>query len=152
MREQGEQMSQPQNTTYTYLPVVQNQKANPFCQMSPQDTRKAKDEFSEKLGWLVQKSQSRDKFDKEFWTAVMEADSMFGRSQKNQCANSALSALGGAVEKLQHGDLSQKQIDNIQPVLDLLHKHYPDKWGKTDFVDGTPKVKTTTAPELFEFK
>jgi len=145
-------MSQPQNTTYTYLPVVQNQKANPFYQLSAKETLKLKGDLSEKLGWLVQRSQSRIEFDQEFWSAVMEADSMFGRSQLNQCANSALSALGGAVEKLQHGDLSQKQIDNIQPVLDLLHKHYPTLWGKTDFVDGTPKVKTTTAPELFEFK
>jgi len=145
-------MSQPQNTTYTYLPVVQNQKANPFYQLSAKETLKLKGDLSEKLGWLVQKSQSRLPKDQGFWEAVMQADSMFGRSQQNQCANSALSALGGAVEKLQHGDLSQKQIDNIQPVLDLLHTHYPTLWGKTDFVDGTPKVKPTTAPELFEFK
>ena len=145
-------MSQPQNTTYNYLPVVKNQKANPFYQLSAKETLKLKGDLSERLGWLVQKSQSRDKFDQEFWSAIMEADTMFGRSQLNQCANSALSALGGAVEKLQHGDLSQKQIDNIQPVLDLLHKHYPALWGKIDFVDGSVTVKTTVDPnQLFEF-
>ena len=145
-------MSQPQNTTYTYLPVVKNQKANPFYQLSAKETQRLKGELSERLGWLVQLSQSRIPKDEQFWEAVQESDSIFGRSQMNQCANSALSALGGAVEKLQHGDLSQKQIDNIQPLLDLLHTHYPDKWGKIDFVDGTPKVKTTTAPQLFVFE
>jgi hypothetical protein len=145
-------MSQPQNTTYNYLPVVKNQKANPFYQLSAKETQRLKGDLSERLGWLVQLSQSRIEFDQEFWSAIMEADTMFGRSQLNQCANSALSALGGAVEKLQHGDLSQKQIDNIQPVLDLLHKHYPTLWGKIDFVNGSVTVKTTVDPnQLFQF-
>ena len=135
-------------TQYTYTTVVKNQKNNPFTRQDRH--QQLQNDLSRRLGWLVQLQQTPGTAAQEFWEAMTTPHKMFGRSSLHQKPNTGLSALGGACEKLAHGDLSLKQLNNIMPVLKAMSEYWPELWSEIEFQDQTePEPQPTKA--LFDF-
>jgi hypothetical protein len=124
-----------------YYKDYKTQKNNAFCKMAAGHAVLLQ-QLTRRLAWIGQLSQSRNQLDQDTWAKFNTPLNIFGRSSKNLCANTALNALSGAVEKLLVGDLSEKQIDNIVPVLTLLNQYYPDLWENIEFVDIEQPVST----------
>ena len=133
---------------YAYTSEAKHQKNNPFCKMEQKE--RLHSDLARRLGWLTQLHQSKDPLSQEFWQAMTQPHKMFGRSSENHCANTGVSALGGAVEKLTHGDLSQKQLLNIMPVLQAMSQYFPDEWSQIVFVEKQQHKEKPTSG-LFEF-
>lgn len=134
--------------SYKYVREVKNQPNNPFCKIDQKGNLLS--DLARRLGWITQCHQSSVPLERDFWEAMMEPHKMFGRSSENQCANTGISALGGAIEKLTHGDLSQKQLNNILPVIKAMNQLFPELWSDIDFIDQTEPSKKYS-PGLFEF-
>ena len=135
-----------------YYKEYKNQKNNAFCKMG--DHKKAyHTALIKRLAWLSQLGLSKLPQDQAIYKALcVDADKRFGRSPENgNCFNTGLAALGGAVAKLYEGDLSEKQIANIDDVLLALHHYYPDLWDGIDYQDinDTPST-TNTFDKNFE--
>jgi hypothetical protein len=138
---------------YNYTPVVKTQKNNPFWKLNSRDKASLEKELLDRLLWINQLGASADSKDQEFYAtiALTKSREFFGSAPHygNQ-ANTGLAALAGAVDKLRRGDLSQKQFNNIQPVLDALHKGYPHHWSAVEFEEITQVSVTTPLDKLFE--
>lgn len=130
-----------------YIKEYKNQKDNAFCKIGKQQPRLL-EELIKRLTFVCEASQSRDPDLQGLWQTFTEPDKIFGRSQRNQHTNSGLSALSGAVAKLQVGDLSEKQIKNIQPVCVILNKMFPEHFEEIIFED-TENIETTWGNGLF---
>lgn len=119
-----------------YRPVVRNQLNNPFWVMSARDKIAYRDYLVHKQCHAGQLSNSKDSTDQAVWEALTTPHRAFGRSPyNNNQFNTGISALGGAIDKLSRGDISEKQVRNIQPVLDILEKHYPDQCKNCEYVN-----------------
>ena len=133
---------------YIYTTEAKHQKNNPFCLMEQKE--RFRSDLARRLGWITQRHQSTVTLEREFWEAMMEPHKMFGRSSENHCLNTGISALGGALEKLTHGDLSQKQLNNIKPVLEAMNKLFPDLWSEIVFIE-RKQDNDKPSTGLFEF-
>jgi hypothetical protein len=121
---------------YEYTPIEKNQKDNPFFKMRSRDKEHLKKELEDRLLWLCQLGSSKDQTDKQVYSLVFNiADKKeFGSAPKhNNAANTGAAALAGAIEKLRVGDLSQKQVNYIMPILEVCHKVYPQQWSMIEF-------------------
>jgi len=139
--------------TFKYEIKIRNQKQNPFLDMG-----KAKWDYQKELiqrqCFIHQLQTSRDQHDLDVYNALVETqDSMFGRSLRHQHTNTGASALAGAIEKIYDGDVSLKQVRNIQPVLAVLAKEYPDLWSEIAYKDiaQSDSESETSFDQLFEF-
>ena len=136
-----------------YYKEYKNQKNNAFCKMG--DHKKAYHEaLLKRLAWLSQLGLSRLAEDQDIYRALcVDADKRFGRSPENgNCFNTGIAALGGACAKLFEGDLSEKQIANIDDVLLALNHYYPDLWDSIEYqdIDAMP-LATKPVDNLFQF-
>jgi len=138
--------------TFKYEIKTRNQKANPFLDMG-----KAKWDYQKELiqrqCFIHQLQTSRDPHDLDVYNALVETpDAIFGRSLRHQHTNTGASALAGAIEKIYDGDVSLKQVRNIEPVLAVLAKEYPDRWSTIQYQDITDKLSETKTSfeQLFE--
>jgi len=137
--------------TFKYEIKTRNQKANPFLDMG-----KAKWDYQKELiqrqCFIHQLQTSRDQHDQDVYNALVEIrDAMFGRSLRHQQSNTGASALAGAIEKIYDGDISLKQVRNIQPVLVVLAREYPDLWSEIAYKDISEQTASDTSfDQLFE--
>lgn len=115
--------------------VYKDQKNNGFFKTTARDKASLEKDLLDRLLWLNQLGASTNPKDQEFYTVLTQTqDAMFGRAPyHNNKKNTGIAALAGAVGKLRTGDLSEKQLKNIQPVLDAMHHHYSTQWSKIEF-------------------
>ena len=121
---------------YQYTPITKDQKSNPFCKMTKQDQFLLEQQLNEILHFLCQLGSSNNKRDRQLYDIVTNERSakQFGKAGEYDWApNTPLAALSGAVQKLNKGDLSMKQLENIRGVLDAVHKVYPKKFSRVEF-------------------
>lgn len=122
---------------FTYKPKIKKQANNPFLEMPEASQNRLHAELRKRLLWLCQLSSSSDARDQEFYAAFTQQrdHALFGRSPEYQnAANTGISVLAGAVEKLYAGDLSMKQLKYITPLLQAMSTYYPKQWEQIDFV------------------
>ena len=116
--------------TIKILKEVKNQKDNPFIKMRSEDAQWLREHCNSIIYWIAELQASDEQL---YSTLTTVRDDMFGKSSHKGQKNTALSALAGAAEKLRRGDLSQKQIDHITPLLDAAVNH---NFVQVVFVDG----------------
>lgn len=137
---------------YAITVITKNQPGNGFLKMTPRDKVAFEKELQDRLFWLCQLSGSKLKKDQDIYKALTQiGNAMFGRApQHGNTNNTGLSALAGALDKLRRGDLSEKQKNNIQPVLDLMHQEYPDRWSKIEYEETNLEEVKEVFDSLFE--
>jgi len=133
-----------------YKPVVKDQLDNPFWVMTEKDKIRYKDYLVHKQCYAGQLSNSRDPADQAVWQALTTPHKYFGRSpHRGNVYNTGMSALGGAIDKLRRGDISSKQVRNIQAVLDILEQHDPKECENCEYVNQSQTENNKLT--LFEF-
>lgn len=138
---------------YQYTPITKDQKSNPFCKMTKQDQFLLEQQLNEILHFLCQLGSSNNKRDRQLYDIVTNERSakQFGKAGEYDWApNTPLAALSGAVQKLNKGDLSMKQIENIEPLLDVIHQVYPRRFSKIEFEAVTEIEPADSFEKLFK--
>ena len=139
---------------FTGTVVVKNKKNNGFFVMTPRDKMTLQKELEDRLYWICQLGSSKYKEDQKFYHDITQlADNIFGVSPHNDNRpNMAIGALAGVIDKLRRGDISEKQIKNITPVLQVFHIHYPHKWSAIEFEENVVNIEEAkeTFNTLFE--
>lgn len=137
---------------YAITIVTKNQPGNGFIRMTARDKAAFEKELQDRLFWLCQLGGSKIEKDQEIYrTLTSVGDKMFGRApQHGNTLNTGISALAGAIDKLRRGDLSEKQKDNIQPVLDILHLQYPNVWSKIEYEETSLNEVKQSFDKFFE--
>lgn len=138
---------------YSYTPLVKTQKDNPFYRLNSRDKLALERELLDRLLWINQLGSSKQDHDQVFYETIVNTKNkaVFGSAPHhgNQ-PNTGIAALAGAVDKLRRGDLSQKQINHMKPVLDALHAHYPHQWSAIEFEEVTEIEVSTPLNKLFD--
>ena len=136
-----------------YSAQVKNQKDNPFYKFRTRDKAMLEKELQDRLMFICQLGASKQELDVEVYKLLANTPMKkeFGSAPHygNQ-PNTGIAALAGAVDKLRRGDLSQKQIDNITPTLEVLAKAYPHKFSNITFVEKNIAQVNVPLTELFE--
>lgn len=139
----------------SYTPVVKEQPTNPFCKMTQSDHLIASSKLRERLFWLCQLGSSKDSRDQEIYDALVNHPDkkIWGSApQHDNRPNTALAILAGAVEKLEKGDLSLKQIKTVNYLCAVLKDLCPRKWNELVFEEVTEIEVNMDLPlhKLFE--
>jgi len=136
-----------------YTADVKNQKDNPFYKFRTRDKMILDKALNDRLLFICQLGSSKQELDREVYKLLVNTPSKkdFGSAPRhgNQ-PNTGIAALAGAVDKLQRGDLSQKQIDHIKPTLELLARAYPQQFSPIDFVEKNTVNVPVNITDLFE--
>ncbi len=138
---------------YGYTPVEKNQKNNPFCKMRNSDQTMLQQGLLERLVFLAQLGASKDPHDQNVYDLLCNKTSKADWGSApiyNNAPNTALAILAGAVEKLQRGDLSLKQVERINTVCECLHIAYPRKFSELELVEETEVAVNVPLSNLFE--
>lgn len=136
-----------------YTEVVKDQKNNPFCKLRNSDQTLLKSLLLQRLTWLVQLRTSTEDFDQQVYTVLCDTPDKkeWGSALlHNHSANTGSSILAGAVEKLEKGDLSRKQVNWVNKICSVLHRAYPRKWGELELYLETEVDIKVPLSNLFE--
>jgi len=138
---------------YKYTPITKEKKGNPFCKMTRQDHEILEKQLMEIQHFICQLGSSTDTKHRQFYEIMVDERNakMFGKSgEYSWASNTALAALSGAVQKLSKGDMSLRQIENITPILDAVHKVFPKKFSKIEFEAVAEDEILTDFEKLFD--
>jgi len=135
-----------------YRKKVARQENNPFCVFEKDDHHFVLRQLTERLAWINQLGVSKDPHDQEVFDTLTNTKdrTLFGVSPHyGNVPNTAVASLGGAVEKMFKGDLSQKQMERAETVCRVLNQQYPDRWGKLEFEELKPTPREETFNRMF---
>tara|TARA_R110000796_G_scaffold229975_1_gene347459 strand:- start:703 stop:1125 length:423 start_codon:yes stop_codon:yes gene_type:complete len=138
---------------YSYTPITKNQLDNPFCKLTSQDHHTLERQLQDILHFICQLGASKTAKDREFYTIMTTLpDRAFGRApQYSNAPNTGLAAISGACAKMRQGDLSRKQINNIELVLEAVNRFDKKKFSHITFEESS-KLTIADSPfhSLFE--
>jgi len=138
---------------YKYTPITKEKKGNPFCKMTRQDHEILERQLMEIQHFICQLGSSTDPLHMKFYECMSSERNAkhFGKSgEYSWNPNTPLAALSGAVQKLSKGDMSLRQIENITPILELVHQVFPRKFSKIEFEAVSEDEILTDFEKLFD--
>lgn len=139
-----------------YYKDAKTQKDNPFCKMRNSDRMLLKQTLLDRLLWVNQLGSSRDEFDKKLYDllAVQPSKKDWGSAPNyNNAPNTGVAILAGAIDKLDRGDLSFKQLKRVELFCEVLNRAYARRWSAVTFTEKDSVDLTVKVPfeNLFEY-
>lgn len=107
--------------TIKIVPEVKNKKDNPFLKMRDEDKMWLREHLNSIIYKIAEMQASHQN---DYNYLAIERDATFGKSSVKGIPNTALAALAGAAEKMRRGDLSLKQLENIESILRVAHTYW----------------------------